>query len=604
MKFIDKHLIVTILVLFVFTFLSCKQKEKKNNLFWDSIDPAEYFENLQNSGEIKSMKIVIDDHVDNRFASLISSLIKDRISDRSDVVLDTPSPQITVSLSIDPKMSPDQYSIFSGNKKITLTAGGESGLLYAVGRFLHTSGYHNRKFYPSLWEGNSTPTSSLRGIYFATHFFNWYQVAPYHEVEHYIEDLALWGYNAIVVVYPIINLDSFQDPEADKVIQQMRKIFDCAKKVKMEVGMIFVGNADFKIPRKELAATPNPDPLGRRGNNGNNVCPSKPGGTEYILKNVDDFYKKLGDYKLDLLCLWPYDEGGCACANCYPWGVKGYLPICEKITTLVRRYNPETKVILSTWMYDTPEEGEWVALKEYFDNGKGNWINYIMADAHEDFPRYPLEHSIPGNRPLVNFPEISMWGLSPWGGYGANPLPHRFFNLWKQVKDKVTGGFPYSEGIYEDINKVVISQLYWDKNIDLENILAMYIGYEYDFTYFDQIKALIEGIEKNHTNWVLNRQYDREILNNCLKLARETDSALTPETKNFWRWRILYIRAKLDYIRYPILESETKKHYHEALNSNPEAVDAMQKLVKIYHAMEIDDGSCLQHSWVRPPLRK
>ena len=44
---------------------------------------------------------------------------------------------------------------------------------------------------------------------------------------------------------------------------------------------------------------------------------------------------------------------------------------------------------------------------------------------------------------MVNFPEVSMWGRSPWGGWGANPLPTRFEVLWKQTEGKVFGGMPY-----------------------------------------------------------------------------------------------------------------------------------------------------------------
>lgn len=34
-------------------------------------------------------------------------------------------------------------------------------------------------------------------------------------------------------------------------------------------------------------------------------------------------------------------------------------------------------------------------------------MNYILADAHEDFPRYPLDVGVPGRLPLLTFPEIS-----------------------------------------------------------------------------------------------------------------------------------------------------------------------------------------------------
>ena len=73
---------------------------------------------------------------------------------------------------------------------------------------------------------------------------------------------------------------------------------------------------------------------------------------------------------------------------------------------------PGIKSVLSTWCYDTPPAGEWAGLARFLETENG-WLDYILADSHTDFPRYPLEHGVPGGLPLLNFPEISMWGRSP-----------------------------------------------------------------------------------------------------------------------------------------------------------------------------------------------
>ena len=88
-------------------------------------------------------------------------------------------------------------------------------------------------------------------------------------------------------------------------------------------------------------------------------------------------------------------------------------------------------------------------------------MDYILADNFEEYPRYPLDKGVPGGFPLLNFPDISMYGQNPWGGYGANPHPSRLQARWDETKTKLSGGFPYSEGIYEDLNKVICAELYW-----------------------------------------------------------------------------------------------------------------------------------------------
>ena len=42
---------------------------------------------------------------------------------------------------------------------------------------------------------------AVRGIYFATHFHNFYHDAPLEEVQRYVEDLGLWGFNVLAVWY-------------------------------------------------------------------------------------------------------------------------------------------------------------------------------------------------------------------------------------------------------------------------------------------------------------------------------------------------------------------------------------------------------------------
>ena len=52
------------------------------------------------------------------------------------------------------------------------------------------------------WSAAGKPSSpgSFRGMYFATHFGNFFANAPPSEVSDYVEDMALWGANTLVVI--------------------------------------------------------------------------------------------------------------------------------------------------------------------------------------------------------------------------------------------------------------------------------------------------------------------------------------------------------------------------------------------------------------------
>jgi hypothetical protein len=127
----------------------------------------------------------------------IGRVLARKVQERCDarVVAQGESP-LVVELVLEPGIGAEGYKIADGAKgTVRIIASDERGLLYGVGRFLHTSAYDSQGFTPGRWRGVSVPTSSVRGIYFATHFQNYYQVAPIEEVARYVEDVSLWGMN-------------------------------------------------------------------------------------------------------------------------------------------------------------------------------------------------------------------------------------------------------------------------------------------------------------------------------------------------------------------------------------------------------------------------
>ncbi|MDX9971396.1 MAG: hypothetical protein RBU21_00255, partial [FCB group bacterium] len=489
---------------------------------------------------------------------------------------------------VDPNLPLEAYRVDEDRKAVRVSGGSPRGLLYGIGKFLRTSGYEGTLELTS-WRGTSQPRGTVRGMYFASHFHNWYHQATEAEIARYMEDLTLWGANAVKVIYPFINLQDWNDPEAEPAMNLLRQ----HAKTAHALGLQFatgLNNTMFIGAPKEIRATRLPDPMGRRGNHGHPICPSNPEGHAYLMANAKEFYERLSDAGLDLVVFWPYDEGGCACEQCSPWGSNAYLKISRDFAQLGRSYFPNLKTVLSTWTFDTPPEGEWQGLAD--ELAKGNdWIDYILADAHEDFPRYPLENAVPGNLPLLNFPEISMWGNWPWGGYGAHPMPVRFQRLWDQVKDKVSGGFPYSEGIYEDITKAIVLQFYWDRDRTAQETLKEYIAYEYGAGNIDDVLAIVEILEATASTAFRKEPVDKDAVRRANQLAEAVNNRMPVWAKANWRWEILYLRTVLDRERFAGGGLET-----------PAAEAAMLRLIDIYHCqLETDDP---YHHRVRPPLKK
>jgi len=290
---------------------------------------------------------------------------------------------------------------------------------------------------------------------------------------------------------------------------------------------------------------------------------------------------------VDYIVIWPYDQGGCGCDRCTPWGSNGFLKLSKKIAELAHRKIPNIKIILSTWLFDCIEdEGEWAGLTSAFANEKP-WVDYIQADSHEEFPKYLKKNPVPGNLPLLNFPEISMWNSHPWGGFGANPLPSRFQWLWDEVKDKSAGGAPYSAGIFEDINKVIYSQFYWSGRKTAKETLREYVSFEFSDNLAYDILEAIDILEKNHGLKGGPAKFDVPKVDHGSRKAYEllmrVDRHLSDAIKKGWRWRILILRAMFDY---ELRKSGGKPN---------EAIEAgFRELMAIYYAENADTS-------VRPP---
>ena len=483
--------------------------------------------------------------------------------------------ELTIRLRRETGIGPEGFFIREPKSgEIEIAGPDDRGLLYGLGKLLHTSSFTGQGFAPGSWRGKSVPISPVRGIYLACHFGNFYEVAPLEEIQAYVEDLAFWGINSLVLSFPPWQYDSFEDPRARENLQRIRLIMKSARRAGISAGLMQATNQVFRTAPRELLNAPYPDDWKRRGNLGTNVCPSKPAGHAYLMKFWSRLLQEFQDPGLDVLAFWPYDEGGCGCPDCWPWGARGHPLFMREVSRMARQRWPSCRFILSTWMYDSPPAGEWEGLTRLLQENPG-LTDYLMADAHEDFPRYPLERGVPGRKPLLNFPEISMWGMSPWGGFGANPLPGHLQELWNQVATRVSGGFPYSEGIYEDLNKVICSQFYWDPRQSALETVSAYAAAYFSPEVSRAVARAVAIMEKNHRRSRRERfAGDAAEAQLALQVLKDSESSLTPQARESWRWRILFLRAQID----SLLARSHGRMEGEELRR------AFAELVRIYHA--------------------
>ena len=486
----------------------------------------------------------------------------------------------------------ESYELKSSGSTVTVSASDSHGLMYGLGRVLHRSSFWGGKVVPGDMDGLRRPEKPVRGIYFATHFRNFYESAPLEEIRDYVEELAMWGYNAMVVWFDMHQYTGIDDPAARDMISRLAFILKAGRAVGMKSGLTMLANEGYKTTPKELRASRVP----YTGFYGCEICPSKPGGTELIVRNRVEMLKVFASLGIpvDSVWLWPYDQGGCTCPDCSPWGGNGFVKLTKVLAGEIRALLPSTSIVLSTWVFDYKDEdkGEWRGLADAFSKEKP-WVDCILADSHGTFPAYLMSHPVPGGLPMINFPEISMYMHNPWGGYGANPLPEHYHSIYTAAAPKLEGGYPYSEGIFEDFNKVQYANMYWDSSLTPEELTKEYVMSEFPVEFCDRICRDIFGLEKNfgmRTKFAKGRPDYVTIPGTDVGAKRifedlkDIDSRLPEEARNSWRWRILLIRSELD-----ILLRESGGRF------TGEADELFLELIRISHLEKAD--RCL-----RPPF--
>jgi hypothetical protein len=222
---------------------------------------------------------------------------------------------LTVELAVAPGIGSEGYRIENRQGGgVRIVGNDERGVLYGAGKFLRSSRYDQGGFTPGNWRGTSAPKCPVRSIYMATHFMNYYEAAPLEELNHYIEDLALWGYNTILIHFPTWQFNGLTDPAACKWLDRFKVVLIQARRCGLQVGLLQVANQGYKNAPREFLATKVPGNF--RGTFGVNLCVSKPDARAHLLEMNDAILDEFKDVGLDYFCFWPYDEGGCACKDC------------------------------------------------------------------------------------------------------------------------------------------------------------------------------------------------------------------------------------------------------------------------------------------------
>ncbi len=477
-------------------------------------------------------------------------------------------PGVPVTLVRDATIPAEGYAIGDG---ATIAASDDLGFVAGVGKYLRDP----------AWRGAAAPSKPFRTIYFATHFHNWYHNAPLEEVEAYIQELALWGYNQLAVWFDMHHYTGIDDPAAVEMIARLKAMLAAANRIGMGAALLFLANEGYANSPEHLRADWRSDQHGYfrwLAHYHVELCPSIPEGETLLLTWAQQRLDAFADVDLRAIIIWPYDQGGCTCARCAPWGSNGFLKISQPLARMARAQFPQAEIVLSTWDFDLAVADEWTGLRDAFATPP-DWVDYLMAENRgADLPDFVLNEGAPGGLPLVGFPEISM-NCYPWGGFGTNPLPGRAQHLWTAMKGSFAGGMPYSEGYFEDINKAIYAQFFWHADRPALETVREYLAAEFGSAVADPLLRVITLFDETLPRHRDGK--DRFVIEHpdgveeAYQLVEQAETILPTHVKAAWRWRLITLRARID---------------HELVTHDGQVTDAceaaFEELSRLYHATD------------------
>jgi hypothetical protein len=248
---------------------------------------------------------------------------------------------------------------------------------------------------------------------------------------------------------------------------------------------------------------------------------------------------------------------------------------------------PFLKAIAAELKKVHPKAGMWISLQgfndqqvnyfyQYLEANKPDWLAGVangpsspdLAESRFRLPKqykhrhYPdLTHTIRCQYPTENWDQA--YALTE-GREICNPQPYYYAKVHNRFAPLTDGFLSYSDGVHDDVNKVTWSQMGWDPEKDVRQVMVEYSRFFFGSTVAE---AGADGILALERNWVGPVEENGGI--ETTFAFWQNLEAKHPELKGNWRWQQLVMRSYYDtYVkRRKVYEQELEKEANQILGT-------------------------------------
>ena len=415
-----------------------------------------------------------------------------------------------------PELQPEGYRLVHENnngKDILWVIGADvRGIFYGIGKLLRTAEMGPSSFVVvAKIDKAESPEYSLRGHQFGyRNTANSWDAWTVEQFDQHFREQVLFGANSFENI-------PFQDPESSphfKVLPQ---------KMEVELSKICdTYDADYWV------WTPAPHDLMIKNAH------------EKGLAEQEAFYARCP--RLDGVFVPGGDPGENHPAQ--------LIPYLEDLSKLLKKHHPKAGIWVSLQGFNEEKTNYFF---KYLEEHSPDWLRGLVygpssppiALERELLPKkyqhrfYPdITHTVRCHYPVENWDQAFALTL---GREACNPMPLQYAKLFKEDAVHTDGFITYSDGSHDDVNKVLWSQLGWDANKNVREIVVEYGRFFFGNAIAEQVADGILALEENWTGPLM----ENKVVPQTLALWQKLESEY-PELSKNWRWQQLIMRAYYD----------------------------------------------------------
>lgn len=520
----------------------------------------------------KELKIVTEQGENARFAA---DFLKDEIFFRSGAVIpvenaadadrEAEAGEGEILLQTDSELEEETFTLTRKGDGIKIQAADKRGFLYGVSWVLRKMYLKDRKtgFSEELTDIKIQPSYRMRGHQLG--YRDKQNTCPAwteSEYERYIRDLLIFGSNSIELLPPRTDDNLFSGHFKRDPFELMIELSGIIHSYGMDVHVWY----------------------------------------PYLSLSIEgDTFKKEMAEREKIFKAVPYIDG-----LLIPAGDPGDLPPKEmfqaaKATAdVLHRYHPNAKVWLAPQAF-SPEE-HWY--EDFYEevSKEPDWLYGVCFAPWEKDPIQDMYAQLPERyqKTIRNYPDIthnvsSQFEVPGWdeafaytlGRESYNARPCAFRQIHDYHKGYVMGSITYSEGIHDDVNKMVWGNLDYREEAPVEEAVRDYVRFFIDPDLTDELSGLIFKLEESWTGRILENANIDALYEKMMSI----DKTVSRETGKNFRYQMLLLRILGDY--------QTKLRYAHDQQLEKEAYEALQAKEPVDERIE-KALNTLRKTWLEP----